>query len=168
MPLFALIVSVSLVGPRWHKKTVPAQSKNDSQTLNQVTQAYQDQVAKAPTSGALTYSMTKLPDRTKPLPARIAVITPEKTAERVTKVNDEVLNSLYRDYPNAKSANFYIDYFDDQKTADSYFATQADSRLSTEEKRKSQLHYTAVLIHMPAQKNTQLFYLPQGTAIKKY
>ncbi len=77
--------------------------------------------------------------------------------ERLTALTKQLL----KQYKNYSSKQWYIDFFDNKKVANTYFDQIQNPKLSASEKRKVADHYVAVCVVDPGQK-AHLFLLKQA------
>ncbi len=170
VPFFVILSILSLAATRLlAEPQAPKAVSSSAETLSRLSKAYQKQLGSAPTTGKLTYQViTPLP-KSSLVPSRITVLTPEKTAERLIAINDEILQRLKADnLLTDRTVSFFIDYFDDKKIANSYFSDQSNKSLSLERKQDIQLHYAAVYIYNKEAKTQRLFHLVTSKVIKDY
>lgn len=89
---------------------------------------------------------------------RITVyIDSSSNKEKVTALTTELL----KQYKNYSSKQWYIDFFDNKKVANTYFDQIQNPKLSASEKRKVADHYVAVCVIDPGQK-ARLYLLKQN------
>lgn len=86
---------------------------------------------------------------------RYTVITLERNTDKLIALNDLLLNQL-KDKIDPKRG-FFIDYFDNQSIAASYFTQVADKNVSKVQRDELYNHYVALMVRSDTLKMNQLY-----------
>ena len=121
----------------------------------------------APKSGPLNYQLVGTFSKKEGV-TRYLVYSIEMDDSRLIELNDLITSQLTSDGKiDQTTQEYYIDYFNDETTAKSYF-NSLDKKLNGIERLEQYSHYTATMAYIKKIGTNHLISIPDSKIIKKY